>query len=130
MQGKQAINTQDLLLTRGVAYEAMIRNGWYLPAIKSPFVTLKYLSGVKRGPIYCPKFSDIRLRPCPTPPSKEELVNALVEYEQRSNKKFAEGGLARSVGKGPFPDKKWMLDVLSTVNPALRIFDKDYQPPR
>ena len=61
-------------------------------------------------------YNDIRLRPCPTPPPKVDLLQALIEYEKFSNKQFAVGGLESLNGKN-VPDKKWMLDVLSTVTP-------------
>ena len=32
--------------------------------------------------------------------------------------------------KGVGPDKKWMLAVLSTVNPNHQFFNKDYRPER
>ena len=55
-------------------YEAAIRNGWYLPKYKSTIITEHYLQSVIFGKMYCPKFAEIRLVPCPRPPDKDTLL--------------------------------------------------------
>ena len=46
-------------------YDAMIRNGFYLPSYKSQIVCIDYLERVKAGEYWVPKYKDIKLRPCP-----------------------------------------------------------------
>ena len=55
-------------------YEIAERNGWYLPALKSNFVNMLYLEWVRSGLIYCPRYEELRLRPCPVPPSKDKIL--------------------------------------------------------
>ena len=50
----------------------MHRNKYYLPSLKSGYVTMKYMNAVRYGKVYCPKYPDVRLEPCPVKPPKEE----------------------------------------------------------
>lgn len=52
-------------------YEAAVRNGYFLPQKNSQVVTEEFLTDVLRGSCWCPKYSEIRLLPCPRPPAKE-----------------------------------------------------------
>lgn len=60
-------------------YEACLRNGFYLPKKSSQIVNEVFLLGVLRGTCWCPKFSEIRLLPCPRPPSKETLMKKFLK---------------------------------------------------
>ena len=51
-------------------YDAAIRNGWYLPKFKSSIITEQYITDVITGKVFCPRFEEIRLAPCPKPPEK------------------------------------------------------------
>lgn len=75
---------------------------------------------VKSGELWCPKFPDIRLLSCPTPPTKQVLMDALHEKVQSTTT-----GIRSQAAE---PDQKWLLAVLSTVWPEHQIFAKDYQP--
>lgn len=55
-------------------YESALRNGYKLPSYKSGIITEAYISSVINGEFYCPKYSDIRLLPCPRPPDKDTLI--------------------------------------------------------
>ena len=55
-------------------HEIAQRNGWYVPSHKSNFVTVDYLHQVRIGKVYCPKFNEIRLEPCPVHPPKELVL--------------------------------------------------------
>ena len=55
-------------------YESAQRNGFFLPSYKSGIVTEAYITAVILGEIYCPKYADIRLLPCPRPPDKDTLI--------------------------------------------------------
>jgi hypothetical protein len=64
----------------------MVRNGWFLPGKKCVFVTVEYMIAVREGKIFCPRFSDIKLLPCPTPPKKQELMEYLWRLESDIHK--------------------------------------------
>jgi hypothetical protein len=59
-----------LIQNKAELYEAAVRNGFYLPKLKSSIVTESYITDVINLQIYCPLFKDIRLLPCPRPPDK------------------------------------------------------------
>ena len=65
MRAKEAA---QFIQTRQDLWEAMHRDGWYLPRLK-PAVTLAYLEGVRKRKIWCPRYDEVRLRPCLVPPS-------------------------------------------------------------
>ena len=56
----------------------MKRSDFYLCSDKSGFITNAYMTGVRFGKIHCPKYSDVRMRACPDPPTKLEIVQALM----------------------------------------------------
>lgn len=60
-------------------YEALLRNGHYLPALKSTMINEAYLIKVMEGSAFCLKVEEIRLRSCPHPPSKDILLTKLME---------------------------------------------------
>lgn len=51
-------------------YEAVLKNGNYLPSIKASMTTEAYLIGVMEGAVWCPRYDAIRLLPCTRPPAK------------------------------------------------------------
>ena len=63
-------------------HEIAERNGWFVPSCKSSFVTVDYLHQVRTGAVYCPKFSEVRLQPCPVRPQKELLVQEVLKTSQ------------------------------------------------
>ncbi len=107
-------------------YEAMIRNGFYLPSYKSSLVTQTYMEKIMKGQLWCPMHGDIKRLPCPRPPSKEVLLDKFLNYMRAQGLTDQEHGvsLARS------PDKDWLIDVVSTLMPDDEIFRKGYLPPR
>ena len=61
---------------------AMQRKGWLMPKKNQPICTLKFMDGVRKGEIWCPKVSDVtKAIVVVTPPPQEmiaqEIVNAL-----------------------------------------------------
>ena len=103
-------------------YDAAIRNGWYLPKMKSSIITEEYITNVITGKVFCPRFSDIKLVPCPKPPEKQLMLK---DFARLVNSKKKESGIDES----HTPDKNWLLAVLGTYNPALPYFKKGYVPP-
>ena len=91
-------------------HEIGLRNGWFLPPCKSGFVTVDYIQQVRSGAVYCPRFEDVRLRPCPVrPPLALVLTEVLRACQQR---KLRIGDCSRGS-----PGKDWLLKVLSTLEP-------------
>ena len=86
-------------------------------------ITEVYLRNVLTGKTFCPKFSDVKLRPCPRPPSKEVLLKKFM--------KIVADHSWQSVGidEKHVPDKRWLLDMVSTFTPGDDIFKKDFMPP-
>ena len=73
--------------------------------------------------MYCPRYSDVRLLPCPKPPTKPVLisqVNKAIVAKFGDDKKC----LQTSANRGP--TNRWLLDVLATLEPAHINFVKGY----
>ena len=106
-------------------YKAMLRNKWYLPKWGCSLVTQEWMEKVRAGELWCPKDHHIKFRNCAEPPSHAEVLRIFEEELAAANDK--------DVGIDPdhkhVPDKKWMLDLISTLKPSHRLFDKDYVPP-
>ena len=106
-------------------YEAAIRNGYYLPTIKSGIVTESYITDVICGRVYCPQFKDIRLLPCPRTPAKDTLIKFAKDFKTPGNKSIG------IIDDQHTPNKEWLIAFLSTHRPDLKIFKKNYvAPPR
>ena len=54
--------------------DAIIRNGWYVPPRNSPCVNIHYLHKVRFNKVWCPKFCEVRLAPCPKLPAKQAII--------------------------------------------------------
>ena len=59
------------MLNKRHFHEIMTQHGWFLPKHDIPFTTSDYLYDVVHKNVFCPKYEDVRLRPCPYPPPKE-----------------------------------------------------------
>ena len=104
-------------------YKAYIRNGWHLPRFGT-FITFEYLTGVRFGKFWAPRFDDVKLRGCPDEPSKEEVLHEVLAALKEKCLPSLSGDLNKKV-----PEKKWLLACLSTLNPSHRFFAKGYMPP-
>lgn len=103
-------------------HEALCRNGFYPPSLKSGMATEAYLIGVMDRTYYCPRAEEIRIRLCPRPPDKNVLL-------EKFTKLMHDKGLKSGLVEGKWPDKQWLLAIISTLNPEDEIFKKDYFPP-
>ena len=93
-------------------YEACVRNGFYLPKIKSNMITEDYIRNVMQGKAFCTRFKNIKMLPCPRPPNKELL---LLKFQTLvATMEWAMTG----IDEKHHPDKRWLLDVLSTYSPG------------
>ena len=113
---REIANKRDL-------YEACERNGYYLPRLKTSMVTEEFMRNVITGKAFCPKKVDIRMLPCPRQPSKEDLMRMFQELVDANEWRLP------GFDEKHVPDKRWLLDVISTFNPKAPIFKKDYLPP-
>ena len=75
----------------------------------------KYLKKVLLGKVYCPKYEDIKMLPCPRPPSKTVLYEKFKAI--MPSKKFT-----IAFDEKHLPDAKWLLAVIATLNPTNEIF--------
>ena len=104
-------------------YEGMLRNGFYLPSLKSSIVSQEYMEQVRIGEMWCPKFENVLERPCPRPPSKQALLEILTDIVVDKQQ------LDFGAEENKIPDKRWLLRAIATVDPDNEIFSKGYLPP-
>jgi hypothetical protein len=71
---------------------------------------------------FCPLYRDIRLSPCPSKPTKAVLFEKLSAIADE--KEYLLGFSMENL-----PVKRWMIMVLSTLNPKDEIFAKNYVAP-
>jgi len=81
---------------------------------------------VRENKIYVPTYEDVRLRPCPDPPAKSELIKLVEDAAKKIDKNM---GFVTIEKKTRYPDKKWLLQVLSTLDSESHIFKKSYVAP-
>ena len=117
-------------------HNACVKNGYRMPHVKSALCTLTFMKEVRAGLTWVPKLTDVKLAPCPNPPSLEEIRAELVRLIE-PNINTLDNAL-----KEPFRsllthlkfragDKQFMLDLLSTVTDRNHAyFAKDYLPPK
>ena len=125
MSSMQSYSVKDVakhLGNKSELYEAAIRNEYFLPKFKCSIITEDYLNAVLRGDISCAKYRDVRLKPCPVPPSKETLIQIIEEV-------FADRSKPLGIDAGHTPDKDWLLAMIATFDPTNEIFNKSYLPP-
>ena len=104
-------------------YEACLRNDWYLPKYKSSMVTEAYLKNVMIGKTWCPRYSELKPKPCPRPPYKQILIDKFLAAA------IDKGYQSIGMDEDHLPDKRWLLDVLAKLTPDDEIFRKNYLPP-
>ena len=80
------------------------------------------MAGIRDGKIYCPKYDDMKLQPCPDPPSKESILEEVVKFTTQNE-------LDIGATENKIPDKDWLLNVLAIFKPDHQFFSKDYLPP-
>lgn len=92
-------------------YEAAVRNGFYLPSLKSSIVTEAYIINVIECSTFSLKMEDIRMKACPRPPNKEVLVAKFLDIMRRRDIK------THGIDDSHMPDKAWLITVLSSLKP-------------
>jgi len=74
-----------------------------------------------QGKQWCLKYQDAKIRPCPTPPKKEVLiqeVNSILRYHC----------INFQMHNSMSPDVNWLLVVLGTLDPTHVFFETTYSP--
>ncbi len=73
-------------------YNALKSNLYWLPAFDSAIVTKEFLQNVRDQITYCPKYTNIILRPCIFPPSTSVIHQELCNYigQGRANMNLAD----------------------------------------
>lgn len=116
-------------------HEALVRNGFAPPALKSKFVNSEILIAIREGRIFCPRYENMIMRPCPCPPSQLEVRDELVKLIQNGIAQQAAEWrprfqmLVEQLQRVP-ADRDWMLLVLSTLSQGDHVFfSKGYVAP-
>ena len=61
-------------------HKAMLLNGFYLPLYNQSIITMHYMNNVRQGAFWVPKYDEVLLRPCPTPPPKDQIFVEVFYY--------------------------------------------------
>ena len=131
----QYITQQELALVAGDKDELWAlccRNGYLMPPRRDAINTRDWMQGVKDRVYWCLKSSEVHtLKPCADPPSRQRIAEILVErmingvnYPSAEVKAAFERTAVMIRRKPPSP--AWMLQVLANIDPANRVFDKDF----
>jgi len=113
----------DYFMNMADLYNLAMRNGYYLPSQKSSAVNELMLFHVLQGQYWCPKYADIKLKPCVRAPVKEVLIKKVMALAESNNLNVA------WIDSVHHPDKDWLVAVIATLNPGDEIFNKDYVAP-
>ena len=121
MSNKITVEEANRLIKNRVAlYYAMENISWFLPRLSSTIVTSDWLMGVRSGKYMCPKYEEIKLRPCINKPPLDLVIKELIQTID-PNKDFGFDDTHK-------PDLLWSLRCLSSLNPNHRFFQKNYHP--
>jgi len=110
--------------TLEIFHRALQKNNFYMPDFSTGICTKEFMLRVKNREFWVPKYDEVSLRPCPQPPKKELLVDAILQ--RFKDLSWSETGWTAEVAL--LANKEWLVNVLSTVAPKHRYFQKDYLP--
>ena len=113
----------DFVKNMADLYHLAVRNGYYLPKQSSTAVNEMMLYQVLQGQYWCPKFTDIKLKPCVRAPVKDILIEKVRKLADEHELNLA------WIDSMHQPDKDWLVAVIATMNPDDEIFRKDYVAP-
>jgi hypothetical protein len=86
-------------------------------------ITEEYMRNVFTGKAYCPKYSEIKMLPCPRPPTVDVLLKKFHRICKDQNLVLV------GVDESHMPDKQWLLNFIATLTFQDEIFKKNYLPP-
>jgi hypothetical protein len=125
MQKVNKAHVQELVPDRKALHHAMQRNGWYLPPMKAGLCSVEYMMKVKEGKVFCPKYSEVRLAPCPVMPTKAEFLKEILLELEAKNSEISVG---LEIHEHDRVDLQWLFHLLSTINQEHQFFSKSYMP--
>ena len=79
---------------------------------------------IAMGDVYCPKYGEINLKPCPRPPQKQvmmDMINQIIKTRYGSSKVLPQQ-------KSRLPEGSWLVQVINVLDPNSKLFEKDYAP--
>ena len=112
----------ELCPNHRASFEALLRNGFYVPSEKDSILTLEFMNGVaQQSKYWLPMASEIGIYNCASAPSRQECAAELYEVLEAcmDQKKVPEAvvvrmrATTRKVLKKP-PSKQWSLNVLGS----------------
>jgi hypothetical protein len=136
MHSYTAQQLTQVVPTKKQMHEALLRNAYVVPDLKSPIVTKDFMALTRQRQIYSFKTDQVKLFNCVSPPTlnflQGELVNALQNNLHRfpATDKVAVQRLIVSL-RNRQADKRYYVLMLGTVtNGQHPIFAKDYVAPK
>ena len=108
-------------------HEILLRNGLYLPSRGGHWLTKKTMLAMYKAEVHCPMYGDLKPRPCPKPPSRQVLVE---EVNKEILRRYRDKSKCLKTTANRMPEQKWLLDVLSSLNPNHQFFKKNWMPDR
>lgn len=106
--------------------------GYLLPKPKDKLVNSQFLTGVANGKIYVPKAPKMYFQDSFNPPSVDQLVIYVLDALNSFNREGISTESILSLAKlieETTPQKKFLIRLLSQLNPHHEIFNLDYTPP-
>ena len=97
----------------------MVRNGFYMPHMKSSIISVDYMQKIRAKEIWCLKYEDVSLKPCPTPPPKHVLIKEFIVLANRN-------AIIHGIADNKEPDKAWLIVAIAHLKPDHEIFMKSY----
>ncbi len=118
---------KGLIQNKKELYDAMVRNQNFMADYKSPCMSIGYLLDCKEQNVYVLKTKDVRLRNCLTPPPKYMVFDA-IRSKLRAEAHAVERSTVQYLGfdEDQLPDSRWLLAVLSTLDPDHEFFSKNF----
>ena len=114
---KLKVNSKKLL------WEALRRNGIYVPDFKCKCININYLENVKNQIYWAPPYKFLSIRPCPTPPKKSVIFNEIMKACRNSDP-LVNLGIKDEHGA----TTEYFLHLLSTIDAQHPFFSKGYLP--
>ena len=140
MQQASAITVDSvkaLVSKKSHLHEACERNNYYMPKLGSSICTIDFMMAVRNRECFCPQYTCMQQRPCPKPPARKVVKQALLHSLDAVVKNATLEGEVRSQCKTLMQfldpkdaDLKWMLTILACINPDHEYFQKGYVAPK
>ncbi len=110
------------------------RNGYHLLDFNSAIITRSFLHDVRHGIVDCPRYSDLKLSPCPEPPTMLEATADLLNFLELNYVDMSQANLPKfqclvAHLEKRSPSRPWVLVVLSTLTAGGHTyFEKNFRP--